>query len=168
MTFIQSRLSWGLLALSALALEAAALYFQYGLQLDPCELCIYQRAAVMGILLSALIGFVAPRSALARGLGYLGWGAASTWCLYLALKLSGLQLGFITPSLSCEVIAKFPVWLKLDAWFPAMFQPTGFCGDIQWQFLGLSMPLWMTVIMLLNLLALGVVLFLEIRSRRDK
>ncbi len=168
MSFIQSRLSWGLLALSALALEAAALYFQYGLQLDPCELCIYQRAAVIGILLSALIGFAAPRLALARGVGYLGWGAASIWCLYLALKLSGLQLGFIAPSLSCEVNAKFPAWLKLDAWFPAIFQPTGFCGDIQWQFLGLSMPQWVAIVMLLNLLALGIVLFLEIRGMRGK
>jgi disulfide bond formation protein DsbB len=167
MNFIQSRLSWGLLALSALALEGAALYFQYGLQLDPCELCIYQRAAVMGILLSALIGSLAPRFALLRAVGYLGWGAASIWCLYLALKLSGLQLGFITPSLSCEVNAKFPAWLKLDAWFPAMFQPTGFCGDIQWQFLDLSMPLWMAIVMLLNLLALCIVLFVEIRALRN-
>jgi disulfide bond formation protein DsbB len=165
MPFTHRHLPWFLLALSALVLEGAALYFQYGLDLDPCALCVYQRAAVSGILISALIGLAAPRFTLARLFGYLGWGAASLWCLYLSLKLSGMQLGFITPSLSCDVNARFPDWLKLDAWFPALFQPTGFCGEIQWQFLGLSMPQWLAVIMLLNLLSLAVVLVFEFRHR---
>ncbi len=160
-------LPWLLLALSALVLEAMALYFQYGLDLDPCVLCIYQRAAILGIFLSALIGLSASRSALARWIGYIGWGSASGWCLYLALKLSGLQLGFIAPSLSCDVNAKFPVWLKLDQWFPAVFQPTGFCGDIQWQFLSLSIPQWLVFIMTLQLIALGVALIIEVRSTKS-
>jgi disulfide bond formation protein DsbB len=150
--------------MSALALDAAALYFQYGLDLDPCELCIYQRVAVIGILLSALIGMSVPRLALVRWTGYIGWGAAAGWCLYLALKLSGMQLGFIAPSLSCNVNANFPSWLKLDQWLPVLFQPSGFCGDIQWQLLGLSMPLWLAVIMVLQLIALIAALVIEVRA----
>ncbi len=165
MRFIQTRLPWLLLAISALLLEAAALYFQYGLELDPCVLCIYQRAAVMGIFISALIGMSAPRSIVARMIGYAGWGLAAGWCLYLALELSGMQLGMVQPSLSCDVNAKFPAWLKLDQWLPTVFQPTGFCGDIQWLFLGLSMPLWMLIIMLLQLIVLGVVLSIELRTK---
>lgn len=160
-------LPWLLLALSALALEAGALFFQYGLELDPCVLCVYQRAAVFGILLSALIGLSAPRSSLARWIGYIGWGSASVWCLYLALKLSGMQIGIIAPSLSCDVNANFPDWLKLDQWFPAIFQPTGFCGDIQWQLFGLSMPQWLVAIMVLQLIALGIALFIEVRAIRS-
>jgi disulfide bond formation protein DsbB len=165
MLFTQFRLPWLLLALSALLLEGAALYFQYGLELDPCVLCIYQRVAVMGIFISALIGLSAPTSSIVRWIGYIGWAAAAGWCLYLALELSGLQLGFMQPSLGCDVNAKFPAWFKLDQWLPAMFQPTGFCGDIQWQFLGLSMPMWMIIIMVLYFVALGVVLFIEVRAR---
>ncbi|MEW8522276.1 MAG: disulfide bond formation protein DsbB [Candidatus Thiodiazotropha endolucinida] len=168
MLVIQKRLPWLLLAVSALILEAAALYFQYGLDLDPCVLCIYQRAAVMGIFVSALIGMSAPTSSIARWIGYIGWGVAAGWCLYLALELSGLQLGIVQPSLSCDVNAKFPVWLKLDRWLPAVFQPTGFCGDIQWQFLGLSMPLWMVVIMVLQLIVLGVVVLIELRAMLNR
>jgi disulfide bond formation protein DsbB len=164
MIITQHRLPWFLLFMSAFVLEAAALFFQYGLNLDPCELCIYQRVAVLGILLSALIGMSLPRSAIARWLGYIGWGAAVVWCLYLALKLSGMQLGFIAPSLSCNVNANFPSWLKLDQWLPVMFQPSGFCGDIQWQFLGLSMPQWLIVIMVLQLIALISALFIEVRA----
>jgi disulfide bond formation protein DsbB len=156
--------AWLLLALSALCLEATALYFQYGLALDPCVLCVYQRAAVLGLLLSALIGMSAPRLALVRWIAYTGWGASTLWALYLALKLSGMQLGFIAPSLSCSVNAKFPAWLKLDQWLPAVFQPTGFCGDIQWQFLGLSMPQWMVIIMTGYLLVLASLLFIEVRT----
>ncbi|MEW7988856.1 MAG: disulfide bond formation protein DsbB [gamma proteobacterium symbiont of Ctena orbiculata] len=166
MVFTQRRLPWLLLASSALILEGAALYFQYGLELDPCVLCIYQRAAVLGIFLSALIGMSAPRSLVARSIGYAGWALAAGWCLYLALELSGMQLGMVQPSLSCDVNAKFPAWLKLDHWLPAVFQPTGFCGDIQWQFLGLSMPLWLALIMLLQLIVLGVVLSIELRWKR--
>jgi protein dithiol:quinone oxidoreductase len=168
MPITHRRLPWLLLTLSALALEGAALYFQYGLDLDPCVLCVYQRAAVMGILLSALIGLIASRHALARWIGFTGWGASAGWCLYLALKLSGMQLGFISPSLSCDVNAKFPAWLKLDQWLPAVFQPTGFCGDIQWEFLSLSMPQWMIIIMLLLLFALSVALYLEFSGMRKR
>ncbi len=161
----QQPLAWLLLAVSALALEGAALYFQYGLDLDPCVLCIYQRAAVAGIFISAILGLIAWRITSLRWLALLGWGASVAGCLYLAVKLAGMQLGWIAPSLSCDVKAKFPAWLKLDQWLPEVFQPTGFCGEIQWQFLGLSMPLWMLIIMLFNLIAWGVAVYSEIRSR---
>jgi disulfide bond formation protein DsbB len=62
------------------------------------------------------------------------------------------------------VNANFPSWLKLDQWFPAMFQPSGFCGDIQWQFLGLSMPQWLAVIMVLQLFALITAMAIELRA----
>jgi len=168
MSITQQRAPWLLLAFCALLLEAAALYFQYGMELDPCVLCVYQRAAVLGLFVSALIGLSAPRVLLARAIGYLGWAASTLWCLYLALKLSGMQLGFIAPSLSCDVNAKFPAWLKLDRWLPALFQPTGFCGEIQWQFLGLSMPQWMAIIMVSLLIAWGFALWVELRGWRKR
>jgi len=157
---------WLALAISALALESAGLYFQHGLELDPCVLCVYQRVAVLGIAVAALIGMSAPRILLVRLIAYAGWGASVLWALYLALKLSGIQLGFIAPSLSCDVNAKFPAWLKLDQWLPSVFQPTGFCGDVQWQFLGLSMPQWMAIIMAFHLLVLITLLIFEVKSLR--
>lgn len=165
MPITRQPLAWLLLALSALALEATALYFQYGMHLDPCVLCIYQRAAVAGIFISAMLGFFASGITPARWLALLGWAASVAWCLYLAIKLSGMQLGWIAPSLSCDVKAKFPSWLKLDQWLPELFQPTGFCGEIQWQFLGLSMPLWMVIIMLFHLLAWVFAIYVEIQNR---
>ena len=61
-SFHQKRAAWLLLAASAFALEAAAIWFQYGMQLDPCVMCIYERLAVVGVFAAGLIGAVLPRS----------------------------------------------------------------------------------------------------------
>jgi disulfide bond formation protein DsbB len=167
MAITRQPLAWLLLALSALSLEAAALYFQYGLDLDPCVLCIYQRAAVAGIFISGAVGFFLYPFTFARWLGLIGWGAAVIWCLYLAFKLTAMQLGLVGPSLSCDVKAKFPVWLKLDQWLPEIFQPTGFCGEIQWQLLSLSMPQWLVIIMLVYLVAWVYAIYVEIRGPKQ-
>ncbi|RLW67662.1 MAG: hypothetical protein B6D71_16035, partial [gamma proteobacterium symbiont of Stewartia floridana] len=46
-----------------------------------------------------------------------------------------------------------------------IFQPSGFCDDIQWQFIGLSMAQWMIVIMSGYLLLLSLYIYLDIRAR---
>lgn len=168
MTIIHRPLPWLLLAAGALGLEGAALFFQYGMSLDPCVLCVYQRTAVLAILFSLLIGMSAPGRLPARVIGYTGWGAGALWGLYLALKQSGLQLGIIPPSLSCDVNAKFPAWLKLDQWLPSVFQPTGYCEEIQWQLFGLSMPQWVAIVMAFYLVILVTMLITEIRVHRSK
>ena len=48
---------WLLLALSALALELCALFFQYALDLAPCIMCVYQRVAICAIIVAGIIGF---------------------------------------------------------------------------------------------------------------
>ena len=73
----QSRFSWLLLALTAIGLEGAALYFQYGMELMPCVMCVYQRIAVLGILVAALIGFSLPKLTLMRMAGSFLWLYAS-------------------------------------------------------------------------------------------
>ena len=67
--FCHQRTSWAILFASGLALELAALYFQYVLKFDPCVMCIYIRVAVLGIMLSALVGLVMPKFWLVRLLG---------------------------------------------------------------------------------------------------
>ncbi|WP_428610301.1 disulfide bond formation protein DsbB [Sedimenticola sp.] len=152
----KNRLPWVLLACSALALEAAALYFQYQLKLDPCVLCVYERTAVMGIVLSGLIAILAPELLIVRGLAILIWGGSAGWGLQLALKHTGIQL-FPSPSNTCDFVASYPGWAKLDEWIPWMFQPTGFCDEIQWQFFGFTMPQTMIGVYAVYLLILLIV-----------
>lgn len=155
---------WLVLSASTLILEMAALYFQYGMSLEPCVLCIYQRVAVLTLFSAFLFGATMPQFLLIRLLSYLAWFAGGLWGLYLALKQSGLQLGIIPPSMSCDVNAKFPDWLKLDEWFPSIFQPSGFCDEIQWEFIGLSMPQWMIIIMTGYLMILILFITFDIRA----
>ena len=157
------RPAWLLLALSALLLEAAALYFQYGaMQLQPCVLCIYERVAVLVILLAGLLGASAPRLPVIRWTAMLLWGASAAWGLLLALQHSGIQQHPSTSS--CDFLANLPRWAKLDEGFPAMFSPTGFCDEIQWQFLGYSMPQTMVAIYALYLLVLAAVVAAQFAS----
>ena len=161
---VDSRLPWSMALFSALGLEAAALYFQYGLNLDPCVLCVYQRTAVMGLALGGLIGVLAPRIIWVRLLGYLTLGASAFVGVQLALEHVDVQAGI---GLGCDFMANYPEWFKLDVWFPALFQPTGYCDDIKWQFLGWSMPHWMVVVFGVYLVALLYALILEIKGYRD-
>jgi disulfide bond formation protein DsbB len=159
-----NRSPWILLALTALGLELTALYFQYELKLDPCVLCVYERTAVMGILFSGLIAALAPGLMLLRMLAILIWGGSATWGLQLALKHTGIQL-FPSPSNTCDFAANYPDWAKLDEWIPWLFQPTGFCDEIQWQFFGYTMPQTMIGVYALYLLVLLLVLLSQFAGK---
>jgi disulfide bond formation protein DsbB len=37
-------------------------------------------------------------------------------------------------------VPNFPTWAPLHEWLPALFEASGDCGDIKWQFLGFTMP----------------------------
>lgn len=160
------RFPWVLLALTALGLELAALYFQYQLHLEPCVLCVYERTAVLGILAAGLIGAVAPWLVMVRGLSILIWGASAGWGLQLALKHTGIQLS-PSPTNTCDFMASYPAWAKLDEWFPWLFQPTGFCEDIQWQFYGFTMPQTMVGIYALYLLVLLFVVLSQFVGKKS-
>jgi disulfide bond formation protein DsbB len=164
---VTSRYAWLLLALSALGLELAALYFQYARRLEPCVLCVYERNAVALIFLAGVIGFINPNKAVLRIAGYLMWAGGTAWGLYLSIKHSGIQMGLIEDSASCDFVANYPTWMQLDKWIPWMFNPTGFCEDIQWQFLGLSMPQSMVVINVVYLIVFAIVIKQEFSRRSN-
>ncbi|MGL4612356.1 MAG: disulfide bond formation protein DsbB [Shewanella sp.] len=143
--FTHSRLSWLLLAVTALLLELVALYFQYGMKLEPCVMCIYQRLALFGILTAGLIGMTAPKLMLVRILSALVWVISATWGLKLALTLVEMQSN-PSPFSTCSFLPEFPAWMPLHEWFPAVMLPTAMCTDVPWEFLGVTMAQWMVVI----------------------
>ncbi|MGQ8821148.1 disulfide bond formation protein DsbB [Bibersteinia trehalosi Y31] len=140
-----SRSTWLLCILSALALETAALYFQYGMGLQPCVMCIYERLALLAILAAGAIGIIAPRFFLIR------WGAlllglfGAIKGLMLAIKHTDYQL-HPAPWNTCSPFLDFPPTLPLDKWLPSLFAASGDCSKISWEFLGLIMPQWLIVV----------------------
>ena len=138
--------AWLLLALSALGLEFAALFFQYVLELKPCIMCIYQRVAIWAIFFAGVIGYFGHQWVLTRILSYALWGTGAIWGLLIALEHVEMQTSAMSFLFGCEFVPNFPEWAPLHEWLPALFAATGDCGDINWQFLGYSMPQWMIVV----------------------
>jgi disulfide bond formation protein DsbB len=138
------RWPWLLLAGSALGLELSALFFQYGLDLQPCIMCIYERVATLGLLLTGLIVAIAPAFLWLKLCGFAGWLISAIWGLKIAIEHVDLQLN-PSPFTTCDFEPNFPDWLQLHQWFPMFFEATGDCGKISWSFLGWSMPQWLIV-----------------------
>jgi protein dithiol:quinone oxidoreductase len=123
-----------------------ALYAQHILLLEPCPLCVLQRVAVIGLgvvfLLAALHG--------PRGIGRVVYAL-----LIAAFALAGIgvagwhaRLQHLPPSEtpSCGpgldyLLDNFPLSDALRM----VFHGSGECAKIVWQFLGLSMPAWVLI-----------------------
>lgn len=155
-TFSQQRISWALLLAFILFFELSALYFQHVMMLAPCVMCVYERVAMLGICGAAIIGLLKPSNKWFRWAGLISWGYTSFRGLQLALKHVGYQFN-PSPFATCDIFPKFPSWAPLNQWYPWMFEPTGDCSKIVWQFLDLSMPQWLVVIFSANLIALTIV-----------
>jgi len=136
--------AWLLLAFSAFALELCALYFQHIMKLEPCVMCVYERVAMIGIIMAGLIGAIAPQSLMIRIVAFMTWAMSAGWGLQLALQHTDYQMN-PSPFATCDFFPNFPSWAPLHEWLPWLFNPTGDCSDIVWTFLGQSMPQWLIV-----------------------
>ena len=158
--FSYSRLAWALLTLGAALLFTIALYFQYVQGLAPCVMCVYQRAALAGVILAASIGWLAPNQRWLSNGALLGWLGSALMGTKLALEHIDYQFN-PSPFVKCSTVAEFPAWLALDAWWPALFYPSGDCADASWVWLGLTMPQWLLGIFMV--LAAGALFFIGVR-----
>ncbi|WP_034915254.1 MULTISPECIES: disulfide bond formation protein DsbB [Erwinia] len=166
-TCSRGRGAWLLLALTAFALEMVALWFQHVMLLKPCVLCIYERCALFGVMGAGVVGAIAPRTP-------LRWVAIAIW-LYSAWE--GLRLSWEhtmiqlhpNPFVTCDFAARFPTWLPLDKWLPAVFVASGDCAEKQWSLFTLEMPQWLVGIFAAYLLVAALVLIAQAfrPKRRD-
>lgn len=120
-----------------------ALYAQHQLGLDPCPLCIFQRVVFMVMGLVFLVGALhGPRR----------WGRALYAVAVFVVSMVGVgiagrhvwlqnlpadQVPACGPGLA-YMLEAFPMRKTLDM----VFTGSGECANIDWHFLGLSMPAW--------------------------
>lgn len=144
----RGRGAWFLLMLFAVIFEMCALYFQYALELAPCVMCIYERVAMLGLVAAGLIGMISPDNFLARWMAILLWGISAGWGVKLSVEHVSYQ--FPDPNdlfgPTCDIFVTFPSWAPLNRWLPSVFEASGECSKIVWQFLSLSMPQWLVLI----------------------
>lgn len=162
----QHRTAWLLLATTAFLLELAALYFQHVMLLKPCVMCIYQRCALFGVMLAGLVGAIAPRLVLLRGIAIIIWLYSAAKGLWLAWQHTMMQL-HPSPFATCDFFTSFPNWLPLDKWMNSVFSAYGDCSVRQWQFLSLEMPQWLAGIFAFYLLIALTVLLSQIIKNRN-
>lgn len=161
------RNGWLATALACAAMLAFALYSQYALELYPCPLCIFQRVAVMALLVVALLAALhnpGRRGQTAYGVAGIlaaGVGAAiagrHVWIQHLPadqVPACGAGLEFMLETLPLMQVIR------------DVLTASGECASIDWQFLGLSMPAWVAICMLL--LMDWVIWIAFIRPRRVK
>jgi disulfide bond formation protein DsbB len=140
-------------ALACAGLMAYALYAQHVLGYEPCPLCIFQRVAViaMGLvfLAAALQGpGAAGRRAYAVLLVVAMAGGAGVAGRHLWLQsLPPERVPACGPGLD-YMLESFPFTEMLQT----VLSGSGECAEINWRFLGLAMPGWV----LLSVLVLGV------------
>lgn len=120
-----------------------ALYMEHVMGLEPCALCMLQRWAVIGAGLVALV---------AAAIGPGSWGirvggAGVTLVSGLGVGLAGRQLWL--QSLPEDAVPPCgPGYDYLRETFPLTevirmaIEGSGDCAEIQWTFLGLSIPGW--------------------------
>ncbi len=162
--WVEKRWPWALLALSAMSLECTALYFQHVMGLDPCMMCVYERAATFGIIIAGAIVLVNPKNIYFRLAGFLLWAYCAIKGLLIAIEHVSIQFSTNPFASTCDFFPNF--WVPLDNWLPFLFKPTGYCEDIQWMFMGLSMPQWLVVCYSIYLAILAAVLFCRLLANK--
>lgn len=128
------------------ALLLFALYEQHVNFLDPCPLCIFQRIGFMALGVVFLIGALHGPGQVGRkvygvlaALAAAGGAAVSGWHVHLQ-NLPADQVPACGPGLD-YMLQAFPLRDVLTK----VFSGSGECAEVDWTFLGLSMPAWVLV-----------------------
>ncbi len=155
------RMAYLLGCLVCAGLMAWALWLQYGLGLEPCPLCVFQRVAVIAIGLVFLVAAIHNPGAigaivyagLAFVAGALGAGLAG-WQVWIqaqprgAVASCGMSLDYMLETLPLsEVIGK-------------VLKGSGECAEQGWLFLGLAIPSW-TFVFFVAMIASAIALARE-------
>ena len=148
-------------ALACAGMLAYAFYAEHILGLEPCPLCMFQRVAVL------LLGMVAVAAALhAPGpLGTRLYGVGGLLAAGLGVAIAGRhvwlqslpkdQLPSCAPPLDF-MWENFPFGQMLKT----VLMTSGECANIDWQFLGLSMPAWTLIFFMAFAVLMAIVVLL--------
>lgn len=124
-------------------LMSYALFAEHVLGLEACPLCIFQRMAFIGIgVVFLAAGLHSPVGSIARIYGFLGVAVATIGAViagrhYYIQNLPADEVPACGPGLD-YIMDAFPL---LDA-LELVFTGSGECAEVNWVFLGLSMPGW--------------------------
>lgn len=154
------------IAFTALAMLAGALFAQHVLGWEPCTLCVQIR---LWLALAAVFALVLSAAAASRQT----WLAVLVWPLLLAATGMAvmdnahvvlIETGVMESS-SCSPFPFYSQYLPLHEYLPNVFMSGGVCGQNDYTVLGLPFTVWT----LLSIAALAVLVLLTLwRSLRNR
>jgi disulfide bond formation protein DsbB len=123
-----------------------ALYAQYGLHLEPCPLCILQRVAVIGVGVLFLIAWLHDPG----DRGARTYGVLIDLVALAGIAVAARQIWIINqpPGSVAECGASLDYMmdvLPLHEVLGKVLSGSGECAKVDWQFLGLNMPTWVLI-----------------------
>ena len=148
--FLQSRWYWLSLALFGVSLLGVALYYQYALGDEPCQVCIHARLWVVAFTFIAMVMLVTPQISPLRVVGNVGVLIAGAGLFERARYLYRLENGIGDGS--CQFQLGMPDWFAFDRWMPWLFEVRNLCSFTPEMLFGLSMAETLMV------LAIGIAL----------
>lgn len=122
----RQRRYWIALVSLGVALESAALYYQYVLDEWPCVLCIHIRIWIMAfVLLGILALFFSGRRHLTRWMHGVSV-IVMVGLLERSWRVLAVERGWSFGD--CDMDLGMPAWFALDHWFPWLFEVQTSCG----------------------------------------
>ncbi len=124
-----------------------AFYAQYGLDLVPCHLCIFQRVTITALGSAFLVAALFSRPG-ARGIlfavliGIAGLATIATAGRHVWIQM---QPAGSVPACGADLAFMMDLFPLTDV-ILKVFKAGGECAKVDWSFLGLSMPAWVLVI----------------------
>ena len=137
MQLLQSLWYWLAIALFGIALLGVALYYQYALGDEPCQVCIHARLWVVAFTLIALVMLITPQITILRILGNGGVLIAGVGLTERARYLYRLENGMGDGS--CQFQLGMPDWFAVDRWMPWLFEVRNLCSFTPEMLFGVSM-----------------------------
>jgi protein dithiol:quinone oxidoreductase len=144
---IRGRTPYLLIFLACVGLLGFAYYAQFVLELEPCPLCMLQRFGFMIMAVSVLAAAIHNPTAWGKWLYALPFFGGAIWGMITAgrhVRLQGQE-----PDLMGGCGADWVVMVDMEwSWGDRIreaFTASGDCTEIDWSFLGLSMPGWTLV-----------------------
>jgi protein dithiol:quinone oxidoreductase len=133
-------------AVACCALLGYAYFTQYHNGLEPCPLCIFQRVTLAALGLAFLIAAIHSAKGWGRYVhaGLIGISALAT----VGLAIRHLYIQSLPPGSVPSCGAPLEVMLEFSPVFDVVrkvLQGGGECSEINWMFLGLTMPAWVLI-----------------------
>ena len=121
-----------------------ALYLEHYQGLNPCPLCVFQRVGLIGLGLISLLAWIhGPRAHWAKRIYSALGGLAITWSVAVAARHVWLQN--LPPEKVPSCGPGLDYWvetLPMKSVLQQVLSGSGECAEIDWTFLGQSLPVW--------------------------